>query len=157
MPESAPTLAPAVAKGRVFWRKAQDQTYDTSGKPHHWVVLTDPVKVDHTEQVLWVPLSSVKPWLETTDTYVFNVGRSNKHIDATKDSCPFLEFAEVVPTTAIAEENPRGHGRLKSEHVVGICKALLRSGRTPPAAKEFYRSTVISVGERLSGSDRGAG
>ena len=113
-----------IDKGTVFWRQPKSQTVDTAGKPHHWVVLTDPVAVNDLEVVLWVPLSSFKPWLDASQTYRFNVGKSNRYIDARNDSCPFLKFAEVTSVAAIVAEGPARHNRIKAEHVLGICKAL---------------------------------
>ena len=129
----------AIDKGTVFWRQPGSQTVDTAGKPHHWVVLTDPVVVDGVEMVLWVPLSSFKPWLDASQTYRFNVGKSNRYIDARNDSCPFLKFAEVTTVNTIRNESPARHNRIRPEHVVGICKALLMSGDTPPKARLFYK------------------
>lgn len=99
----------------MFWRQPKSQTVDTVGKPHHWVVLTDPVVVDDSELVLWVPLSSFKPWLDASQTYRFNVGKSNRYIDARNDSCPFLKFAEVTSVAAIVAEGPARHNRIKVE------------------------------------------
>lgn len=60
-----------VSRGTVFWREPPDQ------RPHHWVVLTDPVCIDGTQQVVWVSLSSVKSYLTYPDgTFTFNVGKS---------------------------------------------------------------------------------
>ena len=128
-----------ISKGAVFWRKPADQTVDTSGKPHHWVVLVDPVVLDGCEWVLWVPLSSVKPWTDPAETYVFNVGKKNKYIDAKNDSCPFLMFAELKTVSAITAENPTRHGELPPGDVVGICEVLMRSGATPIRAARFYQ------------------
>ena len=128
-----------IDKGTVFWRQPGSQAVDTAGKPHHWVVLTDPVVVGDQEMVLWVPLSSFKPWLDASQTYRFNVGRSNRHMDARQDSCPFLKFAETTTVDAVLAESPARHHRLKPEHVAGICRALLTSGDSPPKARLFYQ------------------
>ena len=144
-----------ISKGAVFWRKPADQTVDTSRKPHHWVVLVDPVVLDGCEWVLWVPLSSFKPWTDPAETYVFNVGKKNKYIEAKRDSCPFLKFAEVRTVSAIKAENPARHGEIPPGDVVGICEALMRSGATPRGAARFYQDHGDPLEGQNCGNDEG--
>ena len=47
-------------KGAVFWLDADNHTENESDNGHN-------------AMVLWVPLSSVKPWMDHEGTYVFNV------------------------------------------------------------------------------------
>ena len=55
-------------KGAVFWLDADNHTENESDNGHYWVVLAA-----NNAMVLWVPLSSVKPWMDHEGTYVFNV------------------------------------------------------------------------------------
>ena len=144
-----------ISKGGVFWRKPADQTVDTSGKGHHWVILVNPVVSDECERVLWVPLSSFKDWMDPAKTYRFNVGKKNKAIDAKNDSCPFLKFAEVTTVSAIKAENPARNGGLPPCDVVGICEALMRFGATPRGVARFYQDHGDPLGGGNCRSDEG--
>ncbi|MCY4214239.1 MAG: hypothetical protein OXF68_11515 [Gammaproteobacteria bacterium] len=130
---------PDISRGTVFWREAQNQAVNTSGTGHHWLVLLDPVDEDGAERVLWVPLSSFKSWLDPSKTYVFNLGKSNKYIDARKDSCPMLKYAEVTTVDKIAAEQPKRRHEIKEEHVAGICNLLPDSREAPKGVRDFYR------------------
>ena len=128
-----------ISRATVFWRKPEDQAVDNSGRPHHWVVLTDPAFVDGRQTVLWVPLSSRKAWMDyPPETYVFNVGKYNKHIDSRQDSTADVRFAEIVSVAAIEAEGPQRQHRIRERDVVGIAQQLMASFATPEEARRFY-------------------
>lgn len=128
-----------LSKGSVFWREPQNQAIDNSGRPHHWVVLTDPVLLKGVECVLWVPLSSYKAYIDyPPETYVFNVGKYNKYIDAKRNSTANVRFAEVVTLAEIEAEGPKRQHRIRQADVLGICRQLKRSEATPEDARQFY-------------------
>lgn len=130
----------------MFWRRPEDQTVDRSGRPHHWVVLTDPVLVRERSRILWLPLSSRKSWIDyPPETYIFNVGKYNKHIDSRQDSTPNLAFAEVVDVNEIEDEGPSRHHRIRERDVVGICRQLMASYATPEEARWFYEEYGVPV------------
>ena len=126
--------SPRFVKGAVFWLDAEKQTESHTDKGHFWVVLAV-----LGEKVLWVPLSSFKPWLrlKREDTYIFNVGKSNKYIDARQDTCPLFRFAEVLPVSDLELKNPKPRGNIPDHHVAGICNALPKSGEIKPSIAKF--------------------
>ena len=88
-----------------------------------WVVLAA-----NNAMVLWVPLSSVKPWMDHEGTYVFNVGKSNKYINALNDTFPAFRFTELIPVSVLRLKHPKPRGELPDRYVDRICEALLESG-----------------------------
>lgn len=134
-----PTI-PTVSRGTVFKRRSPE---GSDAPPHFWVVLTDPVCVDGTLQVLWVSLSSVKSWVRyPPETYQFNVGRSNKYMDAREDSTAFMKYAEVVALEDIEREAPAPQGTIRVCDVDGICRQLESSNDAPASARAFYAKAV---------------
>ena len=133
-------ISPTVSRGTVFKRGSPE---GSDAPPHFWVVLTDPVCVDGMLQVVWVSLSSVKSWVRyPPGTYRFNVGKTNKYMDATKDSTAFMEYAEVVALKDIEGEAPARQGTLRVRDVDGICRQLKSSNDAPASVRAFYAKAV---------------
>lgn len=69
--------------------------------------------------MLWVPLSSYKAYIDyPPETYVFNVGKFNKYIDAKRDSTPNVKYAEVVTLAEIERERPVRQHRIRRADVL---------------------------------------
>ena len=135
---TSPVVPRDISRGKIFWRDAENQTVNTAGRPHHWVFLTDRVTdKEGRELVVWVPLTTHQPWIDA-ETYVFNVGKKNKYIDAKQTSCPYLKLAEIVAVDKIVDENPKRQHEIEEKHVVGICEALLVSDDTQEDVRDFY-------------------
>lgn len=127
-----------VSRGTVFWREPPAGSRK-GAKPHHWVVITNPRCVNGSLRVIWVSLSSVKTWMRyPPEAYQFNVGKSNKYLDARNDSTPDVRYAEVVTLEEIEEEGPKRHGVVRVQHVDGICRQLESSKAVAEGVREFY-------------------